>query len=1076
MKTTLILTILTALSSALPQGVLAQVSPKQLEPPGFVRAPQETGPTPNESVARKIAELRRHGDQEGAAILLRKLSQEPHDAPVVPSDKGAMTVVIKSGTSDKFELPNDVNRPEWSTDVPVLTSSVPERSPSMIEIAGVSLTPQIILAGEYWTGGALDNIEIRSSSNHGQSWGSAVFINNSYPLAKPKIAQASDTQVGIVAELQYSSSNNDILYVRLGTDLSTSSIVNIDASTANELRPAIATDYHEYPTGAYLYVIYYKYGSSSSSLIFRRSTNLGTSWVAPVTVATFTSPYNPSCSMSFRQNQLMVAYTIRGSSSDDIAVAKSIDWGITWSSPVVVAGTAKDEYYPTLTQATASTAFLVCEYAYSSTDHDIKMAYTTDGGSLWTTNQNVSSSTDDERFPSVQVFGAGSSADVFRGYLNLTSNQMLLQSAQYTSPATWSPAQSIKSGSAVVSNDDPIALLPKYSPTGGVGVALAWCENHSGLDVYFNASWLGSPGTKTIQIVSPNGGENWQSGTTHNITWTSSYITNVKLDYSTNNGSSWTPIAASVAATPSSFPWEVPPVSSAQCLVRAGNAPDGTPSDQSNAVFTISIPSGASIKPVTTLSSYPAGSEFLVQVKVGDPTNVANLYGVSLKLTSDNPLCTYVDGSAAVGTFLGSNVITFFQKVNSRTVDMTVTKTSGSGSSGSGVVATAKFVTPSTTQSDFYVHFSLDGVTATNPSGVAVVLSPLPLTVTITGGTVTVWPGDCDNNGTVSGADVLKIGLYYGQARPGANVPGTAWQGYIRSTWPSDNPPAKLYADANGDGTINGADVLAVGLNYAKSHPSQKISLSASTQSEGVAGSGRLQLNLGSRELQGEDVPVDIQIDCSQPVFGVSFKLAYSEGENPLDIRLSPDKGVLGDVLQFSKLVAEDRALDIAVTCVAGGGFIGKGLLARLFVHPTFSRPPLKLKISDITANDAVGNPVILCGSDLMVSDIAFQDKTKPTEFTLAANYPNPFNPETMISFDLPIDGNVSLTVFDVLGRYVTTLSRGPHTAGTHSVKWAGLDERGIPAGSGVYVYVLTVRNSDNPRLFTQSRRMVLIR
>jgi flagellar hook assembly protein FlgD len=71
----------------------------------------------------------------------------------------------------------------------------------------------------------------------------------------------------------------------------------------------------------------------------------------------------------------------------------------------------------------------------------------------------------------------------------------------------------------------------------------------------------------------------------------------------------------------------------------------------------------------------------------------------------------------------------------------------------------------------------------------------------------------------------------------------------------------------------------------------------------------------------------------------------------------------------------------------------------------------------------------------------------------MARNYPNPFNPKTTIRFDLPLAQNVSLVVFDISGRKITTLVDEALDAGYHSVDWSGRDEEGIEMASGVYFY-----------------------
>ncbi|MDP2983870.1 MAG: T9SS type A sorting domain-containing protein, partial [Candidatus Latescibacter sp.] len=94
--------------------------------------------------------------------------------------------------------------------------------------------------------------------------------------------------------------------------------------------------------------------------------------------------------------------------------------------------------------------------------------------------------------------------------------------------------------------------------------------------------------TATIRVTSPNGGETWTVGTTKNVTWTSSSVTNVKIEYSTNNGSTWLTIIASTTASAGSYAWLVPGVTSTQCLVRISDAANAAVNDVSDGVFAIS--------------------------------------------------------------------------------------------------------------------------------------------------------------------------------------------------------------------------------------------------------------------------------------------------------------------------------------------------------------------------------------------------------------------------------------------------------------------------------------------------------
>jgi len=91
-----------------------------------------------------------------------------------------------------------------------------------------------------------------------------------------------------------------------------------------------------------------------------------------------------------------------------------------------------------------------------------------------------------------------------------------------------------------------------------------------------------------ITVTSPNGGEEWNVDSLYDITWTSSNTSgNVKIEYSTDNGSSWT---EEIASTPDdgSYSWTIPNVPSSNCLVSVSDT-DGDPTDESDAVFTVVI-------------------------------------------------------------------------------------------------------------------------------------------------------------------------------------------------------------------------------------------------------------------------------------------------------------------------------------------------------------------------------------------------------------------------------------------------------------------------------------------------------
>ena len=92
-----------------------------------------------------------------------------------------------------------------------------------------------------------------------------------------------------------------------------------------------------------------------------------------------------------------------------------------------------------------------------------------------------------------------------------------------------------------------------------------------------------------------------------------------------------------------------------------------------------------------------------------------------------------------------------------------------------------------------------------------------------------------------------------------------------------------------------------------------------------------------------------------------------------------------------------------------------------------------------------------------------------PQGFTLGPNYPNPFNPSTIIPYQLAASAAVRLEVFNLLGQRITMLVDGERAAGFHTATWHATDGSGRAVGAGVYIYRMTVG------VESQTGRMVLI-
>lgn len=481
------------------------------------------------------------------------------------------------------------------------------------------------------------------------------------------------------------------------------------------------------------------------------------------------------------------------------------------------------------------------------------------------------------------------------------------------------------------------------------------------------------------------------------------------------------------------------------------------------------------------------GIPFEIEVQVGEPGNeVTDLFGIGFVLNFTNTdfidVVTPSSSNCVPGPFLGSDLVFVcdVDESNGRVSAGISRKAGRSGVSGFGSVLEVTFVASSNTPIGTVCDFSIADISAIDSNGNPIGLLARDFSVTISG--VEVWPGDTDNSGIVNQADVLPLGLHFNETGPArtSGEQGCSFAGHPAQPWSNVNT---TYADANGDGIVNQNDVLCIGFNFDKTHTIAPLLTKQSLASVSSKGSqtANLTMMIDGTVNPGDEFFIDIFANDVTNLFGLSFEFVYA----PLDF-------VAADTVEFgsNNLLGDDLITVDNVDKTAGkvsiglsrksgaGGVDGSGLVARIKAvmddNAVIGQSITTLTIENVQALDANGNPIEFDLTNVvqvdLVTDVQEGSDGLPRDFALHPNYPNPFNPETTIRYQLSASTHVRLAVYNLLGRQVATLVDKQQSAGHYSVKWNAKDDSGRLVASGVYLLRLETGE------FMQVRKLTFLR
>lgn len=325
---------------------------------------------------------------------------------------------------------------------------------------------------------------------------------------------------------------------------------------------------------------------------------------------------------------------------------------------------------------------------------------------------------------------------------------------------------------------------------------------------------------------------------------------------------------------------------------------------------------------------------------------------------------------------------------------------------------------------------------------------------------VEVWPGDTDNDGIVTEADVLPLSANWGLVGPPSIYDSRAWEARGVEAW---IPEEATYADANGNGIVNQNDLLPVGLNFGESRSEakqpEKSEFIDSIVAESRPAGDELEFYIHSED----------KIDLS----GISFRVQLDGvAESDWQIRAVEPGNWAGEWSETNRLMEFVRQSDFGVSSAIAPRGIAKPVEADLLIKVTIravndwlNAPEIVLeRMSVVTGRDVQRFENAYLSFD-RAGSVGERAPAIPGITELLPNFPNPFNSVTTIRYNLAEDSNVRIDIYDLIGRKVATPVNRNQEAGEYIVRFDASD-----LSSGIYFYRL--RTSGN----VQTRSMVFVK
>ncbi len=589
-----------------------------------------------------------------------------------------------------------------------------------------------------------------------------------------------------------------------------------------------------------------------------------------------------------------------------------------------------------------------------------------------------------------------------------------------------------------------------------------------------------TPSNQYIEVLTPNGGESWLAGSTQNILWLSTGITNVKLEYTTDNEASWETIVNSVPASSGSYGWTVPNSPSGNGKVKISNVENNSVFDKSDGIFEIYLMQ-FEVQPNWNMISLPVLNEnmtktFLFPNAVSHAFGYNNIYVLSDTLENGFGYWLRFDSTETIslqGNELNSyniNVVNGWNMIGPFHFNV--------------VVSNISTTPPNLITSDFFGYNELGyQITDTLKMGKGYwVKTNLNGMLHLNELLNTVY-----SNNTVPNQALIEIYFTITDGAGGtriliAGTDSTGTDGL--DSWLGEYeipplPPAGVF-DARlnlSDSTISTIKDIRQGTDQGGFEREHQIQYQIGDGTEII-----INYDFGSyppEQIRGrlQDIVTGELIDTTISGIG-SFNVPNPAIFNKLKLTMIYDAPI---PVELNSFTAKSRSNIVelnwsTITEINNSGFSierksknesdwqtvgfvkGRGTVTEQ-TNYSFSDKNLitgfyyyRLKQIDFNGTFEYSKTVEV-------------EVSIPKQFALEQNYPNPFNPASTISFDVPMQSDVLLRVYDMLGNEVATLVNEEKSAGRYEVSF-----NAVGLASGVYIFRLIAG------AFVETKKMVLLR